>query len=338
MSSSSSTTRASASGNAPARAARTASGRRTMMTWILLGVWAVLVVFGILSLSAPKWLERIGERGRMGDAMMGRNLGDLAFRRGDYDRAIGAYVDALRIDPEAGGIHLNLGVAYLERRQVARAREAFLKAEALETTPRARARIALHLGDIDRIEGRTEEALGHYASALEQGMRPDLVYRKTGTLHLEAENYELAREAFEKSLAAQLDPLLPYREMLDRARDVAATGDERTVAWLKTWESRELTEADWTKFDRETLQLMLASDPEIAKTHNHLGLICYRLGQPGKAVDHFEASLAIWPDNVDAVTNLRILKSRATAAPDARSRTAAPPATPPAANTPPATR
>jgi tetratricopeptide (TPR) repeat protein len=277
------------------------------MTWILLGVWAVLVGFGILSLFDPAWLERLGQRGRSAEASTGRNLGDLAYRRGDYNRAIGEYLEALKIDPEAADIHHNLGVVYLEQRQVAAAREALLKAEALATAPRLRSFVALHLGDVARLEGRRDEALQHYAAALGPAMRPDLVYRNMGAVYLETKNYELAREAFEKTLEAQLDPLLPYREMLNRAQD-AATLDADVETWLDSWRAREFDEADWARLDRETLQLMHESDPEIAKTHNHLGLIYFNLGQREKAVQHFEASLAIWPGNLDAVRNLRILK------------------------------
>ena len=308
MSSSSSTTPASRpAGEAPPDGPK-ASARRTVITWVLFGIWGVLVAFGILSLFSPTWLEDLGQRGRSTEAFVGQHFGDLAFRSGDYARAIAEYRRALEIDPDNAGIYLNLGIAYLECRQPWPAREALQKAEECATTPRMHSRIALYRGDLERLQGRTEEALHYYAAALGPETRPDLVYRKIGALHLEQENYELARQSFEQCLAAQLDPQLPYREMLNRARDAAAT-DAELQAWLETWGSQELTAAHWAKLDQETVDLMHQSDPEIAKTHNHLGLICYRLDRIDDAIGHFEASLAIWPGNRDAVTNLRILKN-----------------------------
>ncbi len=279
------------------------------MTWILLVVWAVLIGLGISSLFSPDWLEKMGRRGRAAEGSAAKSLGDLAFRRGEYARAIAIYLDAVKIDPLAADIQHNLGTSYLEIGQTALAREALLRAERLNPTPRIRLRIALHLGDVARKEGRIEDALRYYTQALGPDLRQDLVYRKIGGLHIELGNFELARDAFEKALAFQLDPSLPLQEMLNRARD-AAEIDADAKSWLAAWGSRDLSDIDWSKFDRETLERMHASDPEVAKIHNHLGLIHARLNQPEKAIEDFEASLRIWPNNMDAVQNLRILKGR----------------------------
>ena len=65
---------------------------------------------------------------------------------------------------------------------------------------------------------------------------------------------------------------------------------------------------DLARYDLEIVRRMQESDPEIAKTHNHLGLIHARLGNTGEAIKQFQRSLQIWPDNVDAKRNLQLLK------------------------------
>ncbi len=286
-----------------------ASGLRTTIAWVLLVVWAVLIGLGISSLFSPDWLEKMQRKGRAAEGSAAKSLGDLAYRRGEYARAAALYLDAAKIDPLAADIQHNLGTSYLEIGQVALAREALLRAQSLNPTSRVRLRIELHLGDVARKEGRFEEALRYYGQALGPDLRNDLVYRKIGTLQTELGNFELARDAFERALASQLDPALPLQEMLNRARD-GADVDADAKAWLDAWGSRDISDIDWSKFDRELLEQMHASDPEVAKIHNYLGLIYDRLNQPEKAIEHFEASLRIWPNNMDAVQNLRILRSR----------------------------
>ena len=61
-------------------------------------------------------------------------------------------------------------------------------------------------------------------------------------------------------------------------------------------------------YDIETIVEIANSNPEVAKTHNHLGAIYASIGDIDKAIDHFQQSQRIWPGNVDATNNLRVLR------------------------------
>jgi tetratricopeptide (TPR) repeat protein len=283
------------------------------VTWILLGVWTILISFGIVSIGRPKWLTSFATRGRMEEAAMGRHLGDNAMKRGDLRRAIAEYRHSLEIYPEGTDIQTNLGIAYVKAGEFARGRSALQKAAAMEPTPQMRTLIALSLGDAAQCEKRMEEAIRYYGQAESLGARPDLVYQRLGLSYLAAGDLGRARSAFERSLEAQLDPEFPYRQMIDVARGGMSESSPQARRWAESAGSGNLTEKDWARFDSVTIRQMHETDPEIAKTHNHLGLISYRLGDRADAIRHFEKALAIWPDNADARRNLQALRAQGAA-------------------------
>ncbi len=294
----------SSSSITPARPARP----RTVLTWTLLATWVVLLVFGVVAMGDPQWLEDLARKGQRSEASAYQHLGDNELKKGNYGLAAAQYVHALSIRADQPAVYLNLGVAYLRQGDLARGEAALLQASRLETTARMRPFIAMHLGDAAVAQKRSAEAVGHYEEALAQGGRRDLVYRKLGAVYLEQKDYALADDAFAKALAAQVDPLLPYEKLLERTRE-AAEQDSVAHRWLDAGGDRPLTAAEWERYDRQSIDVMLARDQEIAKTHNHLGLIAHVRGNRGGALRHFERSLAIWPDNPDAVRNLRILRA-----------------------------
>lgn len=294
------------------------SRSRTVITWALLATWAALLTFGVVALGDPQWLSEMAEKGRKTEADAYLHLGDNELRKGNLGLAIAQYVHALTIRPDQPAVLLNLGFAYLRQGDVARAEAALQRAARLETTTRMKPFISMHLAEAAEKRDRPDEAILYYEQALREGGRHDLVYRQLGTIYLAQKDLVRAQDAFTKVLTAQSDPLLPYAKMLDRTQE-SAQQDSVASRWLATAGSGKLSDADWQRYDGAMIEIMLARDPEIAKTHNHLGLIAHLRGDNAAAALHFEQSLAIWPDNTDAVRNLRIVRANATATP---SRTA----------------
>jgi tetratricopeptide (TPR) repeat protein len=308
VSSSSSTTPASSPRNAAAPPSGPPSRSRTIFTWVLLVIWALLLTFGVVAMGNPAWLERLAKEGQQGEVDAFRHLGDNELKKGRHALAIAQYNRALAIRPDQPAVYLNLGIAYLALRDVARGEAALLQASRLETTARMRPFIAMHLGEAAEMQGRQPEAIRFYDQALQEGGRRDLVYQKLGAVYLAQKDYQGAGQAFTKALEAQTDPLLAYEKMLERTQE-AAEQDSTLRRWLESGGTRTLSEADWDRYDRESIAIMLSQDREIAKTHNHLGLIAHLLGDRAGAIRHFEQSLAIWPENPDASRNLRILRT-----------------------------
>jgi tetratricopeptide (TPR) repeat protein len=247
-------------------------------------------------------------KGAQAEASVYRHMGDNELKKGNYRLAISQYLYSLEIVSEQPDVNVNLGVAYLRLGDLDRARIALDRASRMETTTDLRSLIALHQGEVSERMDRKEEAIRFYDEALREGARPVPVYQKLGGLYVREQDFDRAREAFETILQEQTDPGFPYREMLRRSRG-RAKDDPEIVGWLESEAAQGLTKEDWERYDAVSIERMHASDPEIAKTHNHLGLIFYRLGDIEASISHFEQSLAIWPGNQDATRNLRFLRS-----------------------------
>jgi len=282
---------------------------RLVIAWILLVVWALLIGFGLVSLTNPTWLDKLAASGVAGEAYAYKHYGDVELKNGNFPKAIAQYQRSLEINPGQSEAQANMGIAFIRAGNLRQGQEALLKARTLGTTQGLERSICFYLGEVAEREKRFDDAIDHYLQALQNGARIDHVYLKVGAIHLARQEYPAALEAFTKVLAAQTDPALPFREMVRRIEE---TTDEDLEArrWLAAQPSVELRDADWRLYDRETIDRMHATNPEIAKTHNHLGLIYYRMGDAAKATEQFERSLAIWPGNTDAMRNLAILKSQ----------------------------
>ena len=283
---------------------------RTVITWALLAIWAVLISFGLVSLTNPTWLDKLARTGQESESYAYKHYGDTEMKNGNFPFAVAQYQRALEIRPGQADVQVNLAIAYIRMGNLSQGRSALLEARQMGAAPGLERSISFYLGEISERENRPDEAVQHYLEALSQGARPAGVYQKLGAIRLAAQDYPGALEAFERVLAAQTDPGLPYRDMVRRIEE---TTEEELAAhrWLAKQPSAEISEEGWRHYDREAVNLMHASDPEIAKTHNHLGLIHYRMGNIDQAIAHFEQSLAIWPGNVDATRNLPILRAQA---------------------------
>ena len=78
--------------------------------------------------------------------------------------------------------------------------------------------------------------------------------------------------------------------------------------YFNSIQSKDITPADLKDYDLETIKQLNSSNPEIAKTYNNLALLFTIQGDLDKAIAYFERSQQIWPGNLDAVKNLKLLR------------------------------
>jgi tetratricopeptide (TPR) repeat protein len=309
MSPSSSTTPANKttgpSGSGAAPVTGRASVQRTIVTWLLLAVWAALVTFGAISATDPKWLRNLAELGSRSESEAYKHYGDTEFRRHNYAGAITQYLRALQIRSDRVGIRLNLGIAYVESGQLAKGVDALEQVLEGRPSDRISQYANYYLGSASEKTGHKEDALRFYRSALELGAEPGNVHRQIGSICFASGDLERAQEEFEKALAGQTDPLLTYRDLLGRLHDDEVPPDQ--TAWADGEKARVRSLEDLARYDTEILTRMCESDPDVAKIENHLGFIDYRMGRATEAAAHFQRSLKIWPDNADAKRNLQVI-------------------------------
>jgi tetratricopeptide (TPR) repeat protein len=269
---------------------------------MLLGTWLVLMAVGVLSVVKPNWQEDWSDLGESSEAIAYKRYGDAFLHRAEYRKAVPQYLKALEIDSGQAAVMVNLAVAYRHLGMNRKSAEMLFKASRINADQHGL--IAFNLGELAEAAGKHEEALTYYRrAAAGELVERDLVYRKIGSLLLQKGQFAGAAEAFRQCLDAQLDDERLYRQMLLRAHQ-ASEGDDKSQAAIRDQLAQGLDDDSRKRFDLNLISRLRQSDPEIAKTHNHLGYIFYQLQQIDSAHAHFAKSLAIWPDNKDATSGL----------------------------------
>jgi tetratricopeptide (TPR) repeat protein len=166
--------------------------------------------------------------------------------------------------------------------------------------------ISFNLGELLERQGKTEEAIHCYREAVGSKIDQGLVYRKLGLLYLGAKRYEEALEAFENTLANQTDVKSSYMDMLNRSLD-DYEDDTVTLPIIEARFSRGVSTEDLAPYDLKIIRHLQQSDPEIAKTHNHLAYIHVQRKDYSSAARHYQRSLEIWPGNTDAQSGINYL-------------------------------
>jgi len=285
----------------------TKSTGRTMVTWMLVFFWAMLIAFGGISIVNPDWLRELSQAGRKVEAKSYKDHGDNFLRQRQLGLAVAQYREALKIRPEYTGALVNLAVTYIQAGHSQKAIE--LLKNSLKMDNIRPGIIYYNLADIYDRQGETDQALAFYRQALDYDIERSLVYRRLGAIYMAREDYPQALEAFTGTLAAQKDIMAPFRRMLRRSQE-ALVGDTANLAAIEELLHRDLTEDEMERYDFDIIVRLQARDPEIAKTHNHLGFIHAQRGDFTAAIEQFEISNRLWPGNIDAVKNLPVLKQK----------------------------
>ena len=292
--------------------------KQALVTYGLLLIWVGLMAFGIVAMVNPKWLQELSRPGAAVEARTHKHRGDAALHQGEYRLAMGQYERTLEIRPDDMGALANLAIAYDRTGQSDRA--VVLLEQALERSDEHARKGIIHynLGEVIERQGDSRAALAHYQQAIGFDVEQDLVYRKLGQLYLAAQNLVNAREAFEKTLECQLDLTLPYKYMLQRTLEACwddsyVYGDTQAeraelAEVIQKQLTGEITPEGLERYDLTIVKDLQAHDQEIAKTHNHLGVIYAHLGDLDTAIAHFEQSLKYWPGNTDGTRNLEALR------------------------------
>jgi tetratricopeptide (TPR) repeat protein len=203
------------------------------------------------------------------------NLGVAYADAGETARAIEAYSKALRIDPGHGLSWNNLGALF--ERQGDRAQAADAYARAIATDPR-HAEAQNNLGALLRTEGRIDEARACFVAALEA--RPDFP---------EAGRNLAALDAASTTGAAAVD---------GTSVDGAGSSDGHHLRGIHLYRDGHLAEA-LAAYDRS-----LALNPDAPAVLNSRGFVLQDLDRMDEALACFERAVALAPEFAMARLNL----------------------------------
>jgi tetratricopeptide (TPR) repeat protein len=308
------TARADRPAPAPLPPADGRSHTRTLFTWALLIVWALLMSFGVIAWRRPQWIQPAAQHGKTAEARTYKNYGDAELRKGNYGSAIAQYDASLEIEPDQPQVVANLGIARVRARQTDAGRQLLEQALQLDPGPHLRGVIQYHLGDIHETAQQPDEAIACFQQAADAGLEAGNVYARLGALYSQTERFDEALRALETALAAQMDVRRSYQQMILRSREAYAEDPARLAA-VEALAAQPISPEEFARYDVELIRQLQEHDPEIAKTHNHLAFIYGRQGNWTEARRHLEESLRIWPGNADAKRMMRTIEQQAPASP-----------------------
>lgn len=278
---------------------------KNIFTWALVVIWVFLISFALISSREPDWLRRMSKYGRTGEANTLVGYGDNLLMQKNYRAAIAQYQQAIKIKPDHTGALVNLAIAYSMTGNGDKGMQVL--ESALASAGMQKGTIYFNMADIQRRQGKYDQAIENYKKAIGTEVEQDLVFQRLGSLYLEIGNLEEARLALEKNLEIQYDLSTPFVKMLYRSLpSFEDKPDDESI--IKELLARGVSAADLNNFSTEIIESLNSRNPEIAKVHNHLGFIYARLNNIPAAAEHFQKSLAIWPDNPDAAKNLEVLR------------------------------
>ena len=206
--------------------------------------------------------------------------GKKAVASGEYDSAVAAYGNAIKIDEKSIPAYLGRARAYGKKKEYEKAYEDITKA--IEINP-DNVDIYLTRGDISDEKGNIGIALGDYDNAVKVDNKNTLAYIKRGKANVKMKFYDKAKKDFDKAI--QLEP------------ENGSTYIARGEFYLKN------NQATLAKKDFEHA---LKFRNSLAEAYNGLGNYYIEISDYGTAIEYFDKALKINSEYSEAYNNLGI--------------------------------
>ena len=200
-----------------------------------------------------------------------------AYQRGDFDRAIQDYTEAIALNPDLAGVYYNRGLAYGEKGDHDRAIQDYDKAIVLKPDYAE----AYNNRGIDyREKGDYDRAIQDYSKAIE--LKPDFAeaYNNRGNAYGEKGDYGRAIQDYSKAI--ELKP------------DYAEAYNNRAIAYGEKGDYARAIQ----DFDKA-----IALNPDFAGAYNNRGFAYMAKGDHHRAIQDFDKAIALKPDLANAYTN-----------------------------------
>ena len=123
-------------------------------------------------------------------------LGSAYYTKGDYARSVEAYEKAAALKPDSAEIQRNLGLAYIEVKEVEKADAALKRAFSMS----GEAESAYHLARLCHAEKRFDEALDYILKSIQRDGRSARSYNLKGVILNQLRRYPEAAGSFQAGL------------------------------------------------------------------------------------------------------------------------------------------
>lgn len=277
-----------------------------IITYSILSVWGILIIFGILTILNPDWLSELSDPGRNIEAISMKNAGDNYLKSNNYPQAIAQYTAALKIVPELKSAIANLAVAYQKTGNYSKAIMSFNYL--LTLNPEFPEIIYYNLGDIYEKTGQPEKALANYLAASETAAFPEKSYQKAGHIFMEQKNWKSAIHNFKLAINNRQNIENSYTGML---LNYQKTYPDTSQAYIEITELLETKSYlnNLSKYDEQIFNKNLSNDIPLAKTYNNTGYCLAMLEKYKEASSYLNIAIKINPSYTEAINNLKVVNS-----------------------------
>ena len=277
-----------------------------IITYSILSVWGILIIFGILTLLNPDWLSELSNPGKNIEAISMKNAGDNYLKSNNYPQAIAQYTAALKIVPDLKSAIANIAVAYQKTGNYNKAIISFN--HLLTLNPEYPGVIYYNLGEIYEKTGQPEKALASYIAAADTSAFPEKSFQKVGHIYMKQKNWSEAILNFKLAIDNRQNIENSYNGMLLKYQKAY------TDTSLAYFEITELLETktylkNLSKYDEEIFNKQLSQDIDLAKTYNNTGYCLAMLEKYKEASGYLQIAIKINPSNTEAINNLKVVRS-----------------------------
>lgn len=274
---------------------------------ILYMIWGVILIFGIITLMQPVWLQSISEMGRESEAIDLKKMADDALFENRLSEAEVNYRAALKIDPDSQGAMGNLAITYAQMGKISQSKRTLMNL--IERLPERAYVGYLNLGDMFKNRKEYQKALEYYEKAAELSPFPGHALKMSGYCSKQLGNTEEALRYYGESLNMYSDFYQLYLGSIQRDH-FSFRGDEIAENPLDKLQKAASEEELLTRFDKTVFLEEYSSNGEISKIYNEIGTIYFRHEKWNLAGKSFRNALLIDPTNRQAKQNLKLLERK----------------------------
>lgn len=278
-------------------------------SYIIIGFYVLLIIFGVISLFTPGWLVKIAEPGRKTEANTFIEEANKLMYQGDFKTAAEIYTKSLEIDKENRNVYGNLAIAYMKLGYFDLAEKNLKEIERLNSGLDSLEFFMFYLSHADLekakaysfiekgLEGKEnmEKALFFYKKAMNLMPFNINVAYKYSYMAMQLNKDSVAIKGFESALekAARTETVF-YADIYDEFLNAVANKlNEDAEALEQIIHSGKAV--DINKYDILSLKLNVINVDEMALAYASLGELLYRNKNIERAGIAFENCLKIRP-------------------------------------------
>jgi tetratricopeptide (TPR) repeat protein len=278
----------------------------TIITYFIVSVWAVLLIFGALTLIGPDWLKEISDPGKDSEALAMKNVGDIYLRSDKFNEAVQHYVYALKIVPDLEGAIANLAITYQKMGSYDKAILSFNHLLKLDIKhPNV---IYYNLGNIYEKTGQPDKARENYLLAANSSAFPEKSFQKAGQIYMEQKNWEESIKYFRLAIDNRKSIENTYKGMLITCQKDYADTSFTFMELDRKIKTKSYT-SDLALYDEQIFNEQLSHEVELAKAYNNIGYCLVMQEKYKEAREYLEIAVNINPSFTLARNNLNIVNN-----------------------------